>query len=310
MTSIPPGRRRFTEYQDLMRHRIMDILLVSTAYDTFILDESGELSERMLGEFRNLDLHYSPGLTGISTGTEALRIAREHSRVNLIITTPHLADMDAAELARQIKAEGLDVPVVLLAWDTRELADFQARKDTSAIERTFLWQGDARMLVSIVKSVEDWRNVDHDAGSVGVQVIILVEDNVRYYSSFLPVMYTELLHHSQRVIDGGPQPLAEDPAHAGAAEDPALHDLGGGGGGVRALRRRGARHHLGRRVPARGREGAAGGRRVRPAGARPPTRTCRSSCTPRGRRTRRWPTAWGPTSCSRGRRSCCRSCAT
>ena len=157
----------------------------------------------MLGEFRNLDLHYSPGLTGVSTGTEALRIARENSRVNLIITTPHLADMDAAELARRIQAEGLDVPVVLLAWDTRELADFHARKDTSAIERTFLWQGDARMLVSIVKSVEDWRNAEHDTGAVGVQVIILVEDNVRYYSSFLPVMYTELLHHSQRVIVEG-----------------------------------------------------------------------------------------------------------
>ena len=203
MTSSVPGRRRFTEYQDLMRHRIMDILLVSTAYDTFILEESGELSERMLGEFRNLDLHYSPGLTGISTGTEALRIAREQKGVNLIITTPHLADMDAAALARQIQAEGLDVPVVLLAWDTRELFDFQARKDTSAIERTFLWQGDARMLVSIVKSVEDWRNAEHDALSAGVQVIILVEDNVRYYSSFLPVMYTELLHHSQRVIEEG-----------------------------------------------------------------------------------------------------------
>jgi CheY-like chemotaxis protein len=203
MTASPPGRRRFHEYQDLMRHRIMDILLVSTPYDTFILEEAGELSERMLGEFRNLDLHYAPGLTGVSTGTEALRIARENSRVNMIITTPHLEDMDAAELARRSKADGLDVPVVLLAWDTRELADFQARKDTSAIERTFLWQGDARMLVSIVKSVEDWRNAEHDAGAVGVQVIILVEDNVRYYSSFLPVMYTELLHHSQRVIVEG-----------------------------------------------------------------------------------------------------------
>jgi hypothetical protein len=111
--------------------------------------------------------------------------------------------MDASELARRVQAEGLDVPVVLLAWDTRELSDFQARRDTSAIERAFLWQGDARMLVSIVKSVEDWRNVEHDTGTVGVQVIILVEDNVRYYSSFLPVMYTELLHHSQRVITEG-----------------------------------------------------------------------------------------------------------
>jgi CheY-like chemotaxis protein len=203
MTASPHGRRRFHEYQDLMQHRIMDILLVSTPYDTFILEEAGELSERMLGEFRNLDLHYSPGLTGVSSGAEALLIARKQSRVNLIITTPRLADMDAAELAGQIKREGLDIPVVLLAWDTRELKEFQARKDTSAIERTFLWQGDARMLVSIVKSVEDWRNVAHDTGAVGVQVIILVEDNVRYYSSFLPVMYTELLHHSQRVISEG-----------------------------------------------------------------------------------------------------------
>src|SRR5512138_2081838 len=121
------GRQRFHDYQDLMRHRIMDILLVSTPYDTFILDEAGELSERMLGEFRNLDLHYAPGLTGVSSGEEALRIAREQSRVNLIITTPHLADMDAAELARRVRQEGLDVPVVLLAWDTRELSDFHAR---------------------------------------------------------------------------------------------------------------------------------------------------------------------------------------
>ena len=73
----PPGRRRAHEYQDLMRHRIMDILLVSTAYDTFILEEAGALSERMVGEFRNLDLHYAPGLTGVSTGEEALRIARQ-----------------------------------------------------------------------------------------------------------------------------------------------------------------------------------------------------------------------------------------
>ena len=194
---------RSQEYQSLMRHRVMDILLVSTPYDTFILDEAGEISERMVGEFRNLDLHYAPGLTGVSSGEEALRIAREQQRVNLIITTPHLADMNAAELARRVKAEGLDVPVVLLAWDTRELSDFQTRFDTSAIERAFLWQGDARILVAIVKSVEDRRNARHDTDAAGVQVILLVEDNVRYYSSLLPVMYTELLHHSQRLIREG-----------------------------------------------------------------------------------------------------------
>ncbi len=201
--SASQGRRRFHEYQDLMRHRVMDILLVSSAYDTFILEEAGELSERMLGEFRNLDLHYSPGLTGVSSGAEALRLAREQARVNLIITTPRLVDMNAAELASRVRREGLDVPVVLLAWDAHELSEFQARFDTSQLERIFLWQGDARILVAIVKSVEDRRNAPHDTASVGVQVILLVEDNVRYYSSFLPVIYTELLHHSQRVISEG-----------------------------------------------------------------------------------------------------------
>lgn len=201
MTSTD-GRRRYHDYQDLMRYRIMDILLVSTPYDTFILEEAGELAERMLGEFRNLDLHYAPALTGVSSGFEALRLARER-RINLIITTPHLPDMDAAELARQVHAEGLNIPVVLLAWDTRELREFEARADTSQIERTFLWQGDARILVAIVKSVEDRRNVEHDAGAVGVQVVLLVEDNVRYYSSFLPVIYAELLQHSRRVVKEG-----------------------------------------------------------------------------------------------------------
>ena len=186
-----------------MRHRVMDILLVSSPYDTFMLEEAGELSERMLGEFRNLDLHYTPGLTSVASGSEAIQLAREQRRINLIITTPHLHDMDAAALARQVREEGLDIPVVLLAWDTRELAEFRARADTSGIERVFLWQGDARTLVTIVKCVEDRRNVEHDTRSVGVQIIVLIEDNVRYYSSFLPVMYTELLHHSQRVIREG-----------------------------------------------------------------------------------------------------------
>ena len=107
------------------------------------------------------------------------------------------------KLARAVKAADLDIPVVLLAWDTRELREFEARADTSALERTFVWQGDARILVAIVKSVEDQRNVEHDSRSVGVQVILLIEDNVRYYSSFLPVIYAELLQHSRRVVKEG-----------------------------------------------------------------------------------------------------------
>jgi CheY-like chemotaxis protein len=191
------ARPRFHDYQDLMRFRIMDVLLVSTPYDAFLLEEVGELAQT-LGEFRNLDLHYAPGLTSVSTGAGALEIIRRQKNLNLIITTPHVGDMDAAELARRIRAAGIDLPVVLLAWDASELNGL-TEAPGSAIERAFLWQGDARILVAIVKSVEDWRNVEHDAQSVGVQVILFIEDNVRNYSSFLPEMYGELLHHSQRI---------------------------------------------------------------------------------------------------------------
>lgn len=194
-------RAGFRDYQDLMRYRILHILLVATPYDRFLLEEAGELSERMLGEFRNLDVHYTPGLTGVSTGAEALQQVRRQESINLIITTPHVADMHPARLAAQVK-QIRDVPVVLLAWDPSELNGPAARSG-SAIERSFLWQGDARILQAIVKSVEDWRNVEHDTRSVGVQVILLIEDNVRQYSSFLPLMYDELLDHSQRVITEG-----------------------------------------------------------------------------------------------------------
>jgi len=181
-----------------MRYRIMDVLLVSTPYDAFLLEEAGEL-EQTLGEFRNLDLHYAPGLTSASTGESALEIAERQKNLDLIITTPHVGDMDAAELVRRLRDARIDIPVVLLAWDAGELNGGLADASGSGIERAFLWQGDARILVAILKSVEDWRNVEHDAASVGVQVILLIEDNVRSYSSFLPEMYRELLHHSQRV---------------------------------------------------------------------------------------------------------------
>lgn len=193
--------RGHSAYQDLMRYRILDILLVATPYDSFLLEEAGELSERLAGEFRNLDVHYAPGLTVASTGAEALEIAKRQRSINLILTTPHVADMDAAGLARRVRESGIrrDLPVVLLAWDTSELP----ASHNGLFERAFLWQGDARILLAIVKSVEDWRNVGHDTGSAGVPVILLIEDDPRRYSSFLPAIYAELLQHSQQVIAEG-----------------------------------------------------------------------------------------------------------
>jgi len=182
----------------------MDILLVASPYDSFVLEEAGQIGERVVGEFRNLDLHYGPGLTTVPSGNEALAlIATGSSRFNLVISGLQLGDMNGAELARRVKQLGLGIPVVLLAFDSYQMKNFTLHHDLSAVERMFLWQGDARILLAIVKYVEDRRNVVHDTQTMGVQVIILIEDNVRYYSSFLPTIYAELLHHSRRLISEG-----------------------------------------------------------------------------------------------------------
>ena len=194
------GRARIREFHELIRFRIMDVILVSTPYDEFVLEESGELAERLAGEFRNLDLHYPPGITGVTTGAEAIELASQGSSGKLIITTPNVSDMDPATLVRQVREAGLSVPVLLLAWESTQLADWNESAATIGLEGAFLWQGDARLLMAMAKMVEDRRNVAHDVRSCGVQVIIVIEDTVRHWSSFLPRMYQVLLKTSQRVV--------------------------------------------------------------------------------------------------------------
>jgi len=190
-------------FQDLMPFRVQDILLAASDYDSFTLQEDGRLDELILGEFLELSLHHTPGITHVSSGTEALARAQAEPRFNLIITAIQLGDMDAAQLAREVRRGGLDVPVVVLAYDNHERKDFLAKHPSSDIERIFMWQGNARILVAIVKYIEDKRNVAHDTAAIGVPVILLVEDNVRYYSSFLPTIYTELIEQSGRLVSEG-----------------------------------------------------------------------------------------------------------
>ena len=139
----------------------------------------------------------------MSSGSEALALAAGGGKSNLIITALNVGDMNAVELAREVKERGLDIPVVVLAYDSGELATFIAQYDTSDIDRLFLWQGDARILLAIVKYVEDRLNVERDTAVAGVQVILVVEDSIRYYSAFLPMVFTEVISHSQRLIPEG-----------------------------------------------------------------------------------------------------------
>src|SRR5919106_202131 len=116
-----------------MRHRIHDVVLVSSLYDSFILAEDGQPAESVLGEALERHLHSPPRLTHVSSGADALAVVHEHPFNNLIIASRHLPDMDILTLARRVHATGVDAPVVLLGYDFRELRDFAARADTSAL---------------------------------------------------------------------------------------------------------------------------------------------------------------------------------
>src|SRR5438445_7606275 len=196
------AERLFEGFEDLMPFRVQDILLVSSLYDSFILREDGRLNELLIGESLELNQQI-PGITHVSSGAEALALARSQLRFNLIVTNLEVGDMDAAQLAREVKKAGLDVPVVVLAYDYREIKNFVARNPVTDIDRIFLWQGNVRILISIVKYVEDERNVFHDTKIMGVPVLLVVEDDIRYYSSFLPVIYTELITQSRSLISEG-----------------------------------------------------------------------------------------------------------
>ena len=193
----------WTGFQDLMPWRVQDVLLVSSLYDSFILAEDGQLNERILAESLDLNLRYVPRVVRVSTGAEALAVLKDQPRFNLVVTSLHVGDMDAMTLTGRIREAGLPPHVVLLAYDNRELEQFTSRRDVSALSGVFLWRGDVRILLAIVKILEDRMNVEHDVRVAGVQLLIVIEDQVPVYSSFLPVIYTELIQHSHNLVPEG-----------------------------------------------------------------------------------------------------------
>ena len=172
--------------QDLLqleRHRIRDILLVSSLFDLYLFEEEGLLYE----------------LTPVSRGEEALALLREGKRFDLVITTLHVEDMTPVRLARSIREGGYSTPVVLLAYDKRELGELI----TDDFDRVFVWRGDVSLLAVIIKNLEDEKNAADDTKSVGVPVILVNEDSLRYTSFFLPLLYSEVMEHTQKLIGEG-----------------------------------------------------------------------------------------------------------
>jgi CheY-like chemotaxis protein len=194
--------RGFIRFQELMRHRVHEILLVSSVYDSFILEEDGQLEEGLIHEYMGLNLGHLPRMTRASGGRKALDLVDE-MHFDLIITTMNLGDMDARIFARRVRESGIEAPVVLLSYDSTEIEKLSAQHGLADFEKVFLWQGDFRILLAIVKYIEDRLNVEEDTKALGVQSVIVLEDNVRYYSSFMPLIYAEVVRQTQNVLSDG-----------------------------------------------------------------------------------------------------------
>ena len=190
----------FKVFHELMSNKVMEILLVASAYDAYILEEDGSLASKIINEYRGLNLSRPPRLTRVDGAKGALEQIETES-FDLVITMPHLDDMDPFELGCSIKHRKPDLPVVLLAHSVRGLFPLPQNKDSSGIDQIYIWSGDADLLLAIVKNVEDQRNVDRDTEKAQVRVLILVEDSPLYRSYFLPLMYKEVVHQTQEVLD-------------------------------------------------------------------------------------------------------------
>jgi CheY-like chemotaxis protein len=193
---------RLQTFQNLMRYQIRDVLLVSSLYDLYLFEEDGRLYDQIRNEYQGLSLSHPPEIIRVSSGQEAIEQAHE-GRFDLIITTLHVEDMSSLTLARRVKEAGLNIPVVLLNYDNQEYLELSTHHDISVFDDVFIWQGDFRIIIAMIKQLEDKLNVEHDTNVAGVQSIILVEDNILYYSKFLPIIYSEVLKQSQRLISEG-----------------------------------------------------------------------------------------------------------
>ncbi|MDZ7626740.1 MAG: PEP/pyruvate-binding domain-containing protein [Ignavibacteriaceae bacterium] len=191
---------RLKKFQKLMRFKIQNILLVSSIYDYYLFEEDGRLYELIRSEYQNLNLSQAPEITHVTTGEEAMELLKGDHEFDLIITTLHIEDMHVIKFANQVKDAGVELPIILLAYDNKERKELTTHYDTSIFERIFIWSGDYHLLIGIIKYLEDKLNVVDDTQNIGVQVIILVEDNVKFYSSYLPLIYTEVFNQSQRLI--------------------------------------------------------------------------------------------------------------
>lgn len=191
-----------TAFDSLMRERILNVLLICSKYDAFLLEEDGRVEEQIFNEYVALNLRYPPKFIHVSTADEALSAIKIHD-IHLVITMINIKGLDPFGLASDIKGRHPAIPIVVLTPFSREVFIKLNQQDLSAIDHVFAWLGNAQILLAIIKLIEDSMNASHDVSTVGVQVILLVEDSIRFYSAYLPNLYRIIFTQSKTFMTEG-----------------------------------------------------------------------------------------------------------
>ena len=185
-----------TSFANLMNKRVLNVLLLATKYDAFMLEDDGRVDEQIFNEYTSLSLRYPPRFTQVTTAKEAMSALSE-MHYELIICMPNMDDSDTFAAARKIKCSYPDIPIVVLTPFSKEVSKRVSEEDLSAIDYVFSWLGNSKLLLAIIKLIEDKMNVEADVRSVGVQTILLVENSIRFYSATLPHLYKFVLQQSK-----------------------------------------------------------------------------------------------------------------
>ena len=184
-------------FVNLMTRRIYNVLIIANPYDAFMLEDDGRVDAKIFNEYTELGLRYPPTFTQVSTTEEAAEVL-ERTNIDLVICMPGNADNDAFDVARVVKHRFPEMPCVVLTPFSHGITRRMENEDLSIFDYVFCWLGNTNLILSIIKLIEDKMNIEHDIQEAGVQMILLVEDGIRFYSSVLPNLYSYILAQSQR----------------------------------------------------------------------------------------------------------------
>ena len=199
--SASPAASRFKLFHELMQHKVRNILLISTPYEAWIMEQDTRLSEQIVHEYSGLNLSHPPRLTWVSSVEEALT-ACDECNFDFVIGIAQSVDGRTRAAGKAIKEKYPDMPLVVLTHqETLPKSDIITEESKSYIDRIFFWTGQADILLAIIKSIEDQFNVLNDIKCADVRVILFVEDSPFYLSALLPILYKELVRETQGVIE-------------------------------------------------------------------------------------------------------------